>query len=79
MFQHQKTTEAVTRCHECGGAMVRDVRPRTITYKGHSEDVQMPGWYCGGCDESIHSGTDMAVSGQALRRLKAQAPATALR
>lgn len=72
------TGGGLAHCHECGGAMTRDVRPRTITYKGHSEDVQMPGWYCGGCDESIHSGADMAVSGQAVRRLKAIAPATTL-
>lgn len=79
MYGDDKTTEAITRCHVCGGAMARDVRARMITHKGQSETVQMPGWYCEGCDESIHSGTDMAVSGQAVRRLKAVASATTLR
>ena len=79
MVGDDKATEAITQCYECGGAMVRDVRPRTITFKGHSEDVQMPGWYCEGCDESVHSGADMAVSGQAARRLRALAPPTTLK
>ena len=38
-----------------------------MTYEGQSEIVGMPGWYCA-CGEAIHSGTDMAVSGEALRR-----------
>lgn len=50
--------------------MVRTVRPRTLTYKGRSETVALPGCYCAECGESIHSGTDMAASGQAIRRMK---------
>lgn len=60
-------------CPECGSAMLRDVRPRVLTYKGNSKTVEMPGWYCEGCPESIHSGADMEVSDHAIRRLKAKA------
>lgn len=64
-------TEQIIPCHECGAPMTRDVRPRTFTYEAESETVDMPGWYWDDCGESIHSGVDMAVSGQAIRRLKA--------
>lgn len=67
------TDTPATQCHECDAMMVRTVRPRTLTYKGRSETVDLPGWYCDGCGESIHSGADMAVSGQAIRRMKALA------
>ena len=60
-------------CHECGAPMIRANKPRTVAYNGQSEIVDMPGWYCDGCGDSIHSGTDMSASGQALRRLKALA------
>ena len=68
-----EATKQITQCHECDGQMTRDVRPRTLTYKGLSETVEMPGWYCDSCQESIHSGTDMDVSDRAIRRLKARA------
>ena len=67
------TIESITPCHECEGTMIRAVRPRTLTYKGQSETVEMPGWYCENCSESIHSGADMDVSDRAIRRLKAKA------
>lgn len=70
MDAESTNTETVS-CHECDAMMVRDVRPRTLTYEGRSETVALPGWYCDECGESIHSGTDMAVSGQSVRRLKA--------
>jgi len=52
--------------------MVREVRPMTIEYKGHSLEVDMPGWYCEHCGEGVHSGKDMVVSDRALNRLKAE-------
>jgi len=52
--------------------MTRDVRPMTIEYKGHSLEVDMPGWYCEHCGEGVHSGKDMVVSDRALNRLKAE-------
>ena len=59
------------RCPQTGLPMVRGVRPMTITYKGHSATIDMPGWYCDESGESIHTGEDMVVSDQALNRLKA--------
>lgn len=57
-------------CPETGEPMVRDTRPMTLSYKGQSKTVQMPGWYCDASGESIHTGQDMKVSDTALRDLK---------
>ena len=57
-------------CPETGKPMVRDTRPMTLTYKGHSVTVSMPGWYCHESDESIHTGEDMKVSDAALKALR---------
>lgn len=57
-------------CPETGKPMVRDIRPMTFTYKGHSVTIDMPGWYCNESDESIHTGEDMKVSDAALQALK---------
>jgi HTH-type transcriptional regulator / antitoxin MqsA len=59
-------------CPTTGQAMLRDVRPMTISYKGHVTTFDMPGWYCDASDESIHSADDLKVSDRALNRLKAQ-------
>jgi HTH-type transcriptional regulator / antitoxin MqsA len=59
-------------CPETGKAMVRDVRPMTITYKGQSVTIDMPGWYCAESGESIHTGEDMKVSDAALKALRNQ-------
>jgi HTH-type transcriptional regulator/antitoxin MqsA len=55
--------------------MHRAVRPLTLTYKGESITVEMPGWYCERSEESIHDGDDMKVSDRALNRLKARVEA----
>jgi HTH-type transcriptional regulator/antitoxin MqsA len=55
-------------CPKTGQPMFRDVRPMTITYKGHQATFDMPGWYCHASDESIHTGEDMKVS--AVRRIR---------
>jgi HTH-type transcriptional regulator / antitoxin MqsA len=57
-------------CPETGEPMLRDTRPMTLSYKGQSKTVQMPGWYCDASGESIHTGEDMKVSDSALRDLK---------
>lgn len=59
-------------CPETGKPMVRDVRPMTITYKGQSVTIDMPGWYCDESGESIHTGEDMKVSDAALKALRNQ-------
>lgn len=53
--------------------MERGIRPVTITYKGRSMIVDMPGWYREGSDEGVHSGIDMQVSDAALKQLKIEA------
>ena len=52
--------------------MVRGVRPVTITYKGHSTTIEMPGWYCDQSGESIHTGDHMVITDRALAGLKAK-------
>jgi HTH-type transcriptional regulator/antitoxin MqsA len=52
--------------------MRRAVRPLSLTYKGETITVDMPGWYCDESAESIHTGDDMKVSDRALTRLKAR-------
>jgi len=69
----QISPEMVRTCHECGATMTRGVKPMTFHYKGLSATVEMPGWYCGGCGEGVHSGKDMDVSDRQLNLLKAQA------
>ena len=59
-------------CPETGQPMFRDVRPMTITYKGHEATFDMPGWYCDASEESIHTSDDMKISDRALNRLKAK-------
>jgi HTH-type transcriptional regulator/antitoxin MqsA len=53
--------------------MTRGTRPMTLSYKGRSMVIEMPGWYAEGVEDGIHSGDDMKVSDRALHRLKAQA------
>jgi len=60
---------------ETGEPLSRDVRPVTVTYKGRSLTVDLPGWYPPGEGEGVHVGDDMAVIDEALRELKAQAGA----
>jgi HTH-type transcriptional regulator / antitoxin MqsA len=58
-------------CHIDGMKMKRDERPFEVNYKGLSETVSLPGWYCS-CGESLHSKTEMKVADAALKRLKAK-------
>jgi HTH-type transcriptional regulator / antitoxin MqsA len=55
-----------------GAPLRRDVRPLTLTYKGESITVDMPGWYGDRQVEGVHTGDDMKVSDRALNRLKAR-------
>jgi len=58
---------------ETGEVLNRDVRPLTLSYKGQSITVDMPGWYSDNSDEGIHTGEDMKVSDRALKALKVRA------
>ncbi len=57
---------------ETGAPLRRDMRPLTLTYKGESITVDMPGWYGDQPNEGVHTGDDMKVSDRALNRLKAR-------
>lgn len=63
---------AVMISPETGEPLQRGVRPFTVTYKGHSITVDLPGWYPDGGGEGVLVGDDMAVADQALRALKEQ-------
>lgn len=58
-------------CHIDGKEMKREERPFEVNYKGLSETVTLPGWYCS-CGESLHSKAEMKIADAALRRLKAK-------
>jgi HTH-type transcriptional regulator/antitoxin MqsA len=58
---------------ETGATLHRDVRPLTLTYKGQSITVDMPGWYGETPEEGIFEPADMKFSDRALNRLKARA------
>ena len=60
-------------CPVTGQVLERGVKSMTLTYKGHSLVVDMPGWYGKGSAEAIHTHEDMKVSDRALNLLKARA------
>jgi HTH-type transcriptional regulator / antitoxin MqsA len=57
---------------ETGAPLHRDVRPLTLTYKGESITVDMPGWYGDDPNAGVFDAQDMKVSDRALNRLKAR-------
>jgi HTH-type transcriptional regulator/antitoxin MqsA len=57
-------------CPETGAPLKRGVRPFTVTYKGQSITVDLPGWYPEGEGDGVLVGDDMAAADQALRALK---------
>ena len=59
-------------CPECGQTMERGLKPQIFSYKGMTTTFDMPGWYCEGCGEGIHTGSDMQVSDRHLNEIKAR-------
>lgn len=59
-------------CPETGEEMTRGVYPLTLTYKGHSETVNMPGWFTADRKHGLHNSDDMKTSNAVLLRLKAK-------
>ncbi|MDG4882366.1 type II toxin-antitoxin system MqsA family antitoxin [Mesorhizobium sp. WSM4884] len=55
---------------ETGETLTRGVRPFTVTYKGESLVVDLPGYYPASKGEGVHVGDDMAAVDAALRVLK---------
>jgi HTH-type transcriptional regulator/antitoxin MqsA len=57
---------------ETGALLHRDVRPFTLTYKGQSITIEMPGWYGDQPDDGMFDPEDMKASERALNLLKAR-------
>lgn len=55
---------------ETGETLMRGVRPFTVTYKGESMIVDLPGYYPPSDGEGVHVGDDMAAVDAGLRALK---------
>ncbi len=55
---------------DSGEVLTRGVRPFTVSYKGESITVELPGYYPSGTGEAVHVGNDMKVVDDALRSLK---------
>ncbi|MDR3708133.1 MAG: YgiT-type zinc finger protein [Capsulimonadaceae bacterium] len=70
-----RRSEKARTCPNCGQEMHRELRAITFIYKGQSATFDMPGWYCEGCGEGVHTGDDMQVSDSQLQLLKAKAGA----
>lgn len=67
------TDHPETMISERGRTLRRGVRPLTVTYKGLSKTVDMPGWYpedADDDDDAVFVGSDMDASDAALRELK---------
>lgn len=67
--QATNSTEAMVS-PETGESLTRGVRPFTVTYKGRSVTVDLPGYYPVGDGEGVVVGEDMAPVDAALRDLK---------
>jgi HTH-type transcriptional regulator/antitoxin MqsA len=57
---------------ETGEVLHRDTRRFTVSYKGQSVDVDLPGYYPDGPGEAVHIGADLQVVDDALRALRQQ-------
>jgi HTH-type transcriptional regulator / antitoxin MqsA len=55
---------------ETGALLRRGVRPFTVSYKGESMTVDLPGYYPEDDGEGLHVGDDMRAADDALRLLK---------
>jgi HTH-type transcriptional regulator/antitoxin MqsA len=55
---------------ETGEKLTRGVRPFSVTYKGETVVVQLPGYYPAGEGDGVVVGQDMSVVDVALRGLK---------
>ena len=67
---HQKT--ALSECAVCGGALKRETRSQTITYRDRSRTYDQPGQWCQACGEGFFDDDDMDAYDRALADLKAE-------
>ena len=60
------------RCPACGGAMIHEARPDTISYKGESVEVSQPAWWCQECEEAVLEPADQEATERAFLELRAR-------
>ena len=70
MTSKQRVLPETMFAPETGEILKRDVRPFTVTYKGQSITVDLPGYYPASNNEGVLIGDDMAAADEALRILK---------
>lgn len=70
MASLEKTPPDTMVCPQTGQMLLRGVRPFTVTYKGKTKTVDLPGYYPETGDDGVHVGNDMRVTDAALRVLK---------
>jgi len=52
-------SKRINSCLICGGALSRDTRTVTTSYKGHSQTYEQPGQYCNTCGEAFLQAADL--------------------
>jgi len=57
---------------ETGALLCRDLRPLTLSDKGQTITLDMPGWYGEGPDDGLFDPEDMKISDRMLNRLKSR-------
>jgi len=70
MAAHERSIAPTMTSPDTGEPLHRGVRPFTVTYKGQSITVDLPGWYPVGEGDGVLVGDDMTAADQALRDLK---------
>lgn len=70
MPKNTRPPAATITASENGVLLSRGVRPFTVTYKGESRVVDLPGYYPDGDGDGVVVGEDMRVVDEALRALK---------
>jgi HTH-type transcriptional regulator / antitoxin MqsA len=66
------TSTPAMRCPECDGKMVHRVGLDTVTYKAHSQSIELPGFWCKHCGEAVLEGEALARKEMAYFELRAR-------
>ncbi len=69
MKSNKNATEVMVH-PETGEELTRNIFPRTISYKGLSETIDMPGWYTKNGDDAIFTKNDLDIYDQTMKSLK---------
>lgn len=72
MAEHFEPVPSTMLSPETGEILARGFQPFTVSYKGHSVTVDLPGYYPAGEGDGVLVGDDMAPADAALRGLKEQ-------